>query len=223
MDKKQILNSIFPVIFTVLFFVVGGIDQKASAWISFVFIHFAYFMLLFTPRLLQNAEQNWTALGFSLYYVSALYFAVELFIGILIICLALESYKIALLIQLPLAGIYVATLIANKFANERTVATIEKRKPQIAYVKNASASLKGLWENISEKETAKKVERVYDAMCSSPVKSHPDLEPMENQILEAISALEDAVTAGNRDRIIALADSLETAINDRNRRLKAYN
>ena len=217
-----ILNSIFLVVFNALFFVLGGTDRNTSVWISYGFIHFAYFMLLLTPRLTRG-EKSWTALGFPLYVISAVYFLVELFIGSAFILIAFENYTGSFLVQLCIAGLYAIALVSNMIANEWTAESEKVRKSQISYIKESSVKVKSLLDSVNDKEAKKKVERVYDALYSSPVKSHPDLEAEENRILQSIRALEEAVFSGNTDNIISLAGSLETAINERNRRLAAYN
>jgi hypothetical protein len=216
-----ILNSIFLIIFNVAFFLLGGTDRKVSVWISYGFIHFACFMLLLTPKLTRG-EKSWTALGFPLYVVSATYFLIALFIGVLFILIAPEGYTAALLIQLCIAGLYGIVLFANLIANEYTADAEEKRQYQVAYIKEVSVKLKELLENIGDKEVKKKVERVYDAIYSSPTKSHPDLAQIEEDILKSIRALERVISAGDKDEIINLARSLETAIDERNGRLKRY-
>ena len=108
-------------------------------------------------------------------------------------------------------------------ANEYTADAEEKRQTQIVYVKDASAKLKILLENVSDKEAKKKVERVYDAVYSSPVKSHPDLAQKENNMFQAINELEHAVTAGDKERIISMANVLLVSINERNNLLKTLN
>ena len=215
-----ILNLIFLIVFNVLFFVLGGTKHNVSVWMSFGFIHFAYFMLLLTPKLIRKGK-NPVVFGYSLYSISATYFLVEFIIGIIFILISPESYKAALSVQFCIAGLYGVILISYMIANEHTANAEEKRQPQIAYVKDASAKLKGLMENISDKETKKKVERVYDAISSSPVKTHPNVAQKENQILQFINDLEYAVTTGNKVDIMSLADSLLLAINERNNLLKS--
>ena len=217
-----ILNSIFLIVFNALFFVLGGTDRNTSVWISYGFIHFAYFMLLLTPRLTRG-EKSWSALGFPLYVISSVYFLVELFIGSAFILIAFENYTGTFLVQLCIAGLYGIILFANLIANERTADAVAKRQVQISYIKDASVKVKGLLERISDKETKRKVERVYDALYSSPVRSHPDLDSVEVRIERSIHELENAVSTGNRDNIVSLADSLEAAINDRNTQLKTFN
>ena len=204
------------------FFVLGGINHGASVWISYGFIHFAYFMLLITPLLI-HAGRSAAVFGFSLYYISAIYFLVEIFAGTVFILVSPEGYTAAFSIQIIIAGLYGITLIANVIANERTAGAEAKRQVAISFIKDASAKLKGLLESIDDKEVKKKVEQVYDALYSSPVKSHPDLEQIETRILQSIYTLEEAIVAGNKDGIIFLAGSLETMIDERNRQLKMYN
>ncbi|MGL4942380.1 MAG: hypothetical protein ACRC46_04230 [Thermoguttaceae bacterium] len=226
MNKKEILwvilASLFLVVFNIVFFTICGFEHKASVWISYVFIHFAYFALLFTAKLIHPGKRD-VIFGFSLYTVSAAYFLVELFVGSFFILLSLNGYKAALLIQLCIAGFYGIALTSKLLANEYTADVEEKREGEIEYVKRVSAKLQGLLESIADKEAKKKVERAYDAIYSSPVRSHPSLAQIEGDVLQSIRVLEDAVAAKNSSSITSLAGSLEAAINERNRLLKMCN
>jgi hypothetical protein len=217
-----VLNLIFLIVFNAFFFALGGTAHNTSVWMSYGFIHFAYFMLLLTPLLIRG-RKNSAVFGFSIYPISAAYFLIEFVTGLAFILVSPENVKAAFLIQLIIAGLYGIMLVSNLIANEHTAAAEEKRHGQVAYVKDASVKLKRIFENISDKEVQKKVERVYDAIYSSPVKSHQNLAQMENSILASISALEDAVSAGNKENILSLANSLLSAVNERNMRLKTLN
>jgi signal transduction histidine kinase len=210
-----ILNSIFLVTFNALFFIWGDTERNASVWISYGFIHFAYLMLLFTPKLV-HANQNAAVFGYPLFYLSSVYFLVELVIGTIFILINQDSYKTALSIQLVCASMYGILLVSNLIANKRTVAAIEGQQQQISYIKEASGKIKVLMEFVNDKEARKRVERVYDALYSSPVKSYHVLEQIEARILASINELEKAVLAKNKDTTISLADTLLVAINERN-------
>ena len=217
-----ILDLIFLVIFNVFFFLLGGVKHNASVWMSYGFIHFAYLMLLLTPRLIRKGK-SMAVFGFSLYAVSSVYFLMELVAGVVFILVSPDSYTIALLVQLSIAGLYGVILIANIIANEHTAVAEEERQYQIAYVKDASARLEVLLGSVRDREARKWVEKVYDEIYSSPVKSHPDLAEIESRILQSIVKLEDTVATGNKDAIISLADSLLGAVNERNIRLRTLN
>ena len=127
-----ILDLIFLVIFNAIFFIVGGVEHYLSVWLSYGFIHFAYFMLLLTPLFIRRGKSA-VVFGFSLYSISSGYFLVEFITGIIFILISPEKYKVSLLVQLCIAGLYGIILIANMIANEHTANADEKRHYQIEY------------------------------------------------------------------------------------------
>jgi hypothetical protein len=217
-----ILDLIFLVIFNLIFFIFCGTEHKISVWISYAFIHFAYLMLLLTPKLIRKGKSS-AVFGFSLYSISAVYFLIEFITGIIFIWVSQESFTASFLVQLCIAGLYSIVLISHLIANEHTANTEEKRQYQIAYIKDASIKLKSLLENINDKETKKIVEKIYDAIYSSPAKSHVDLAQIENRILQSIKELEITVSLNNKERIVPLANMLLSDVNERNMRLKNLN
>jgi hypothetical protein len=219
-----IIDMIFLIIFNVFFFVPGGNRNNASVsiLISYGFIHFAYFMLLLTPFLIRKGKSS-AAFGFSLYSISAGYFLIELVTGIVFIVIFPESCAAALLVQVCIAGLYGITLVSNMIANEHTAKGEKKQQNQIAYIKDAASRLKFLMDRVSDNEVKKKVERLYDAVYSSPVKSHPNLAQTEIRVLRSIDELESEISAGNKEKIISLAESLLAMVNERNIRVKTLN
>ena len=217
-----ILDLIFLVIFNALFFVMGGTEHNLSVWISYGFIHFAYLLLILTPLLIRKGKSA-AVFGFSLYSISSAYFLIEFVLGSIFILVASENYKSALLVQLIVAGIYGIMLISHMIANEHTADAEEKRQYEIDYVKKASARLEQMVDGVEDKTVKKKLEKVYDAIYSSPVKSHPNLHQMEMRILDEINELDDAILSGNTDTILSLANSLLRAMNERNMRLRSFN
>lgn len=225
-DKKStlrlILQLIFVVVFNVFFFVLGGIEHNLSVWLSYGSIHFAYFMLVVTPHIIRKGKSA-AIFGFALYSVSAVYFFIALITGVIFIVLAPESHTAALLVQLSMAGLYGILLILHLIANEHTAEAEEKRQPQIEYVKSATAQLKRILGGIEDKATKRKVEKVYDVVNSSPVKSHPNVAQIEMRIMTLIDGLADAVLASEKQTIVSTADSLLSAANERNSQLKRFN
>ena len=118
---------------------------------------------------------------------------------------------------------YGILLVSNLIANERTADAEEKKHNEVLYIKNASTKLKLIIDKVNDGNAKKKVEKVYDVVTSSPVKSHPDLTQTENSILQSINELENAISINDNNKIISLADSLLSAVNERNMHLKNYN
>jgi len=218
----QIMETIVLVIFNAVFFLLAGFEHSASVWISYAFIHFSFAMLIITPLLVRKGKSSWL-FGATIYSISAFYFAVALIVGLVFIFIDPESINAPVVTQLIIAGLYGIILTANLISNEKTADAEDKRQYEIAYVKDASAKLKSLLDNIEDKATKKRVEKVYYAVYSSPVKSHPSLTQIENDILQSIDELEEAVEAKNYDAVASLAKSLLSAVNERNMRLKSLN
>ena len=217
----MVLSLIFPLVFNAVFFVVGGTDRKDFVWISYGFIHFAYFMLLLTPALIRKDKSS-AMFGFTLYSTTAVYFLLTFIIGVGSMVIPLFGPKTMLTVHLLVAGVYGIMLVAHLIANEKTADAEQARQVQVDYIKNASVNLKLLLDKISDKETYRNVERAYDALRSSPVKSYPELEPMEKWILSTITAMDSAVTAGNKNTTLSLAEALTRTIDERNARLEHF-
>ena len=217
-----ILKLMFAVIFNTVFFVVSGFEHGVSVWLSYGFIHLAYFMLLITPKLIRKGKSV-AVFGFSLHSISSVYFIIELITGIVFILMASESYKATLVIQLIIAGIYGVMLISSMIANERTADAEENRQYQIDYFKSASARLKRLLDAVVDKDVKKKLEMVYDELYTSPVKSHPTLHQLEERILDLINELSEEINSGEKESILTLLKSLLDAINERNSQARNLN
>lgn len=226
MNKKNflwvILDLIFLVIFNVVFFVISGTEHPASVWISYGFIHLAYIMLLITPKLIRKSSSS-SVFGFSLYSISSTYFLVEFIIGVIFIFAKPESYKVSLVVQIITFGIYAAMLISHMIANEYTADNIERHELELQYVKNCSAQIKGIMNQVEDKNIKKKVEKAYDTLHSSPVKSNNTARDYELTVMDLIEVLEQNI---ERNDLIAASTTLDKILknaDERNRRVRLGN
>ena len=226
MKKKNILwillDIVFLAVFNTVFFMVGGTDHPASAWISYGFIHFSYLMILVTPFLIRKSSSQ-AVFGFSLYSVSAVYFFVEFIVGLVFIFISSESYKASLVVQVIISGIYAVMLISNLIANEYTADSVEQHEDEVAYIKNAASRVKILIGKASDKKANKEIERAYDLLHSSPSKSNNAVAPLESAILRTIYELESAVSSKDEDAIFSKSREIISLAETRNDELKKLN
>lgn len=226
MNKKRILwillDLVFLIVFNMVFFVVGGIDHSVSVWISYGFIHFAYIMLMITSFLIRRTT-NIAVLGFSLYFISSAYFIVTFVVGLIFIVTYSESYKAALIVHVMMAGIYAVMLISHMIANEHTADSIERHEMELHYVKDASAKLTGIMCSISDRKFRRKVEKLYDLLHSSPVKSNDFVRDYELKVLELIDALEGSIDRNDISAAEIIIGKIERNANVRNWYLKYWN
>ncbi|MBR0132528.1 MAG: hypothetical protein IJM14_05535 [Lachnospiraceae bacterium] len=223
MNKKTslwiALDLVFLAIFNIVFFVVGGTDHTASVWVSYVFIHFAYFMMLLAPFLIKKSSGA-VVFGFSIYTISSIYFIVEFVVGTMFILLKQDSYKPALIFQIVIAGIYAIFLFSHLIANEYTADSIERHEQEVAYIKEASLRVKMIMEKVMDKSLNCELEKIYDLIHSSPSKSNIAVSSLEKNIVEMIGELEKCVINDKKEDAMLEIKKIKTAMEERNNRLR---
>ncbi len=223
MNKKYVLwiflDLVFLIVFNSVFFVAGGTEHETSVWISYGFIHFAYLMLLVTPFLIRKSG-NIVVFGFPLYAISSTYFIVTFTIGLIFIFMHPNSYKAILIAEFLIAGIYAVILILYIITNESSAGSIERNEVELRYIRVASSNLKGIMNSINDKRLFKKVEKIYDLIHSSPVKSNKSVYSYEKAVLELIDVLEDNIRKNDVASAEATIYKIERKASERNRRLQ---
>lgn len=224
MNKKRVvlgilMDLVLLIVFNVIFFAVGGAEHTASIWLSYGFMHFAYIMVILTP-LLTGKSVALPVLGMTIAGVSSVYFIIELITGVVFILLNQESIKAALVVQIIIAGIYLVILFMNMIANEATAENLARQQDEAAFIKNASSRVKALMDRSGDKKVNKTVEKAYDLIHSSPAKSNVVVQGLEMQVVNKISDLEGAVSAGDDTQIVSIAGEIISLMEERNRKVK---
>lgn len=217
-----VLGLLFLILFNVLFFVLRGTDNSTIVWISYGFIHFAYLFVLATPLFTTKTQRE--VLNYTLWSQSITYFILELFVGLGFIAYAtygeLESVTWPLIIQATMLAIFLFIFIANIMANDHTNARIEEHEAIKDSIMNTADSIRPLISRCVDSEVKKKVERCYDAMRFSPVRSHPSIMDVEYDIRNAIDALESSLAEGSKEDQLKSATELLRLIDERKNKLK---
>jgi len=218
-----LLNSLFLIVFNFLFFMLSDFGNcNNSVWLSYGFIHFSYILLLLTPFFARRGKVEYIYRR-PPFFVTTTYFLIQLGVGITFILIAPETVKVALIVQVILAGLFLTWLLAHLIANEHTADSAERREPELQFIKESSAKLQTVLQQITDCATAKKVERVYDLLHSSPAKSNADVRPLEQQIISEIERLESVVSQNETEQIVSIADKIYRLVEERNRQLRTSN
>lgn len=217
-----LLDSIFLIVFNLYFFLLKGTDHLTSVWISYASIHFAYFMLLATPYFVRKGSTS-ADYGRPLFVITTSYFFLAFLVGLVFIIISPESNTTALLVQITVAAIFAILLLANLIANEHTADNVEKREVELKYVKEASSTLNTLLNQLTDKKHQKLVEKAYDLIHSSQVKSSIDVYGIEQEVFNEISILSDLVKTKKFDSIEESVNNICSLAEERNRKLKLLN
>lgn len=226
MNKKNVLwlllDLVFLVIFNVVFFVLGGTEHPASVWISYGFIHFSYIMLMITPKLIRKSSSS-AVFGFSLYSISSAYFLIAFIVGVIFVFVRSESYKVSLVSQVIIAGLYLIMLISHMIANEHTADSIERHEMELQYVKESSAKIKGIMGSVEDRKLKKQIEKAYDLIHGSQTKSNNAARDYELTVMDLLEVLEQNI---KRNDLVAASTTLDKIIKnaeERNRRVHLGN
>jgi len=191
-------------------------------WVSYGFIHFAYILLLLTPLLVRRGSADYIY-SRPLYAVTASYFLIELAAGVTLILKAPDNFVLTILLQVILAAIFIGWLISHLIANEYTAKSVARREVELQYVRESSSQVKSILRQVKDNILAKKVERVYDLIHGSPVKSAPEVHSLEEEIINKINLLENAVRQNESEQIGEMVDRIYNLAEERNRKLKLLN
>lgn len=218
----HLLDLIFLIVFNLYFFLLKGVENPTSVWISFASIHFAYLMLLITPFLVRRGSVL-ADYGRPLFVITTSYFFLALIVGVVFIVISPEVITVALLVQVTIAAIFAILLLTNLISNEHTADNIERHMVELKYVKESSSRLDALIKQISDNAIRKQIEKAYDLIHSSQVKSSHNVKSIEQDVISEIDNLEKALKQNNFENIQFIVDKICNLANDRNRQLKLLN
>ena len=224
--KKTVLNRIldlvFIIIFNTIFFMVGGTEHQPSVWISYAFIHFAYVMIMLTPLFVRNSSSA-SVFKFTLGSISSAYFFVEFIVGIIFILMKLKTIKLPFIVQIIIFGVYAIMLLSIMIVNENTADSIERHETELKFVKESCAKLKFLMGATDDAGLKKSIEKAYDLIHSSQVKSNIAVRNMELDIIRLIESLIYQVQNGRNDEAQKTVSQILFTVNERNTQLKLMN
>ena len=216
-----IICSVFVVVFNISFFLLKGNDVYGATWISYGFIHLAYIGVLLTQFLDEKHEE--VSLRLSSHLVSIIYFIVELITGIIFIIVNPVGFKAAVILQLIIFGLYLIILLTNVITNSKIIDSLEDTKYDRDYVKGVTSIIEAIKLTINDEQVLKLLDRLYDVIHSSQLKSSPKAMIIETEIEHKILELERQAPVMSGEEQIYELELLIDLANKRNIIVKRSN
>ncbi|MCD8038203.1 MAG: hypothetical protein LUE96_03835 [Lachnospiraceae bacterium] len=141
-------------------------------------------------------------------------------VSLIFILAAPDSPKFEIVVQIILLAIYLAALLINLSANNETVQSLQQQTEDRQYVVMCRERLKGLMDSTNDREMYKQLERAYDVLSSSQIKSSDNVREQELTVIRLISALEQEMAVSNMDSSVRIIGSIIRTAQERNRILK---
>ena len=207
---------IFPLLFNVLFFVIGGFDHPASVWISYSWIQAAYVLAVFAAALVPKTQSKmiFTATTAPILWA---YFCIEFIIGMILIFVAAETVRGPILIQFVPACIFALVYFSMGRFNQHTAANEQRRAVEVSFIKTAASKAKIVMDNVSDPALKNKLEKLYDLIHSSPSRSYPSVRELENSVMMLLNDLAMSLDENDVDEMNKLIRKIMFTMEERNR------
>lgn len=216
---RIVFTLVFLVVFNTLFFLLSGTDNPTSVWVSYAYIHVAYFTILFLPVLKTKGDASYY-LSSVLYGQAITYFILELIAGVVFIIYRMESPVWSLVVQTALWLIFVVLILGNAWANQATAQSLEKRKQDIDAYQSMRMSLKRLMAKTDKPELKRLIADCSDKLEASASRQTQESEKIDIEIEQAIASLRQSITGDDVEESTSLARQLAGLIEERKTILK---
>ncbi len=219
---KWIMYFIFPAIFNVMFFMLGGTNHPASVWLSYGWIHFAYLLMVSTPLFSRKTQSN-SIFQFTIGQISSLYCGLEFIIGLIFIFIATDNIKVPIIIQLIPFCLFLFVFLWNLLHNEHTANSEARRAQEVEFIKSAAAKAKILMDATTDSKIKNQLENVYDLIHSSPTKSYSGAKDLENNVIVMLNSLSALIIENKQTEIMQVITQIQLTMAERNRVVMLFN
>jgi len=208
------VGAIGIVIFNVLFFLFKPSELHSGAWISFVSINIALVVLTLLP--IVEGDYSRANMKYSTVFLALILCIVTLVVGIGIIAINPEGAKWAIAIHVVFFGIFAALLLTNKTANDVTESAVQEIEAGRDYTRGLARNIKTLSNYTNDSEINKRIEKLYDIIHSSPVRSNEAARQLESELFIAVEDLKMNLSSLPTDKAITEIEMIIEMANERN-------
>ncbi|WP_010676889.1 hypothetical protein [Bacillus timonensis] len=211
-----ILNSIFIVVFDVVFFLLINPISDVQ-WVGFAFLHVSYVLAVFFANYLRNKRTD-VVLGYPVIYLSVVYFIASFILTLAVVIFEFASVKVTFVLYFILLGIYLFVLFSNLLMNKHTEEQMATERKNISFVKENIAILEQFKSTSVAKKYNKKIEEVIELLRYGQIISNPNTADLEYSIRQQIMGL---VSTTSEEELLQKLTSIEGLIRQREIKIKS--
>lgn len=235
--KKQKLTIMLSVIYAIIFavlnvivFVVfkpGKIENdvaKKAFWFSYGFMVLS-FLLQFATIFVFDRKRGIDAvfMGMPLYVISAIFFAVELFVSVVFMTLGAFNVQVptalVIVLQIVILAAYLVVAILAIMVKDHISAIDEKIVKNVTNIRNLTADVELAMEACNDPEL-KNTLRIFseDIRYSDPM-TVPEVAAIDVELETAVKEIKNAAYDGNYELVGALVRKAKLILSERNKKI----
>lgn len=220
--KSSFWTGAIFVLLTIIFNIVSFWfieDYTTSFWVSVAFGNASIVMFALASFAINKKGKD-VYLDYQNDMVIGGYYILCNILNICFILFKMQNTKVNLFVNILLLAIYLVVLFIFFGANANTRAQIEydKQERDAFYLLKEKAEL--LLDKNPNRQVNKKIEYLYDRICSCQINRAANVADMDEQILSGLNALSTIVRSDDADAIISKITSILDMIEERDRRIR---
>lgn len=205
---------IFPVVFTVVFFLIGGVEHGATCWIGYICMILAC-VTIFLVELAHPATKSNHIFHETSKVLIPGFFGVQFLVSLIFMISDFTSWVVALIIEIILFAAYAMLQLKLLHADEVTAEKEIIQQQNVSVIKNLTAKSSIIMERSPSSEIRRCVKRVYDELNSCPYTTNPNVKSVESLISSSLDDLNLAVSMGNLEDVERKTTQLISLIKER--------
>ncbi len=220
--KSSFWTGAIFVLLTIIFNIISFWfieDYTSSFWVSVAFGNASIVMFALAIFAINKKGKD-VYLDYQNDMVIGGYYILCNILNICFILFRMQNTKVNLFVNILLLAIYLVVLFIFFGANTKTRAQIEydKQKRDAFYLLKEKAEL--LLDKNPNRQVNKKIEYLYDRICSCQINRAANVEDMDEQILSGLNELSSIVCSEDTDAIVSKISSILDMIEERDKRIK---
>ena len=216
-----IVWGVLLALFNLITFIVPGANKfTPSFWIGYGFITAALIGQLVCATKVFNQDEN-RKVFYNITLVKSSYAGLVVsFIAGAICMITPVPYWIAIIICAVILVLNILAVLKATVAIEAVSSIDEKIKTKTFFIKSLTADAESLMMRTSDDAIKAECRKVAEALRYSDPMSSDALSSVESQITIAFSNLSEAVSAGDKEKVVSHSKEVLILIDDRNRKCK---
>ncbi len=220
--KSSFWTGAIFVLLTIIFNIISFWfieDYTSSFWVSVAFGNASIVMFALAIFAINKKGKD-VYLDYQNDMVIGGYYILCNILNICFILFRMQNTKVNLFVNILLLAIYLVVLFIFFGANTNTRAQIEydKQERDAFYLLKEKAEL--LLDKNPNRQVNKKIEYLYDRICSCQINRAANVEDMDEQILSGLNELSSIVCSEDTDAIVSKISSILDMIEERDKRIK---
>lgn len=220
--KSSFWTGAIFVLLTIIFNIISFWfieDYTSSFWVSVAFGNASIVMFALAIFAINKKGKD-VYLDYQNDMVIGGYYILCNILNICFILFRMQNTKVNLFVNILLLAIYLVVLFIFFGANTNTRVQIEydKQKRDAFYLLKEKAEL--LLDKNPNRQVNKKIEYLYDRICSCQINRAANVEDMDEQILSGLNELSSIVCSEDTDAIVSKISSILDMIEERDKRIK---